>query len=264
MRLTALSLALLTVVSLPAGAQQRQSGDTFNWSGKIPSGRWIRVRNLNGRITVGQAPGDQVQVTATKHWRRGDPADVHFQVTKFGPNDESVLICALWFDNSTCDEDGYDAHGGGRHHNNDVNVEFHVLVPKGVKVGVWTVNGGAFVDGATDEVQAHTVNGDVEANSSGGPVSATTVNGSVRASMGKLDDKDLEFTTVNGGVTVELPADASADVELSTLNGSLHTDYELTVRGRMEPRHLSAHIGKPGGPRIRLRTVNGSIDLRQR
>lgn len=264
MRLATLSLALLTVVALPAGAQQRQTDDNFTWSGKIPAGQWIRVRNLNGRITVGETSGDQVQVTATKRWRRGDPADVHFQVTKSGPNNESVLICALWFDNSTCDENGYQSHDNDRHRNNDVSVEFHVLVPKGVKVGVWSINGGVFVDGATDEVIAHTVNGDAEANSSGGPVSAKTVNGSVRASMTKVGDQDLDFSTVNGSVTVDLPADVGADLEMSTLNGSLHTDYEMTLHGRIEPRRLSAHIGKPGGPHIRLHTVNGSIDLRKR
>ena len=264
MRLTPFALTLLTVVALPVGAQQRQSDDTFNWSGKIPSGQWIQIRNLNGRITVGEAPGDQVQVTATKRWHEGNPADVRIQTTKFGPNNESVLICAFWTDDATCDEHGYESHGRSRNRHNDVSVEFRVLVPKGVKVGVSTVNGGVTVDGATDEVDAHTVNGDVEANTSGGPVRAATVNGSVRASMRRIGDDDLDFSTVNGGVTVELPKDANGDVELSTLNGALHTDFEMTVRGRLEPRHLSAHIGKPGGPRIRLHTVNGSIELRAR
>ncbi len=264
MRLTPLALALLTAVALPA-AGQRQSDDTFNWSGKIPSGGWIRVRNLSGRITVGQASGDQVQVTATKRWRHGDPADVRIETTKFGPGNESVLICALWTDESRCDEHGYEAHGRNHDRNNDVSVEFRVLVPKGVKVGVSTVNGSVDVEDATDEVDAHTVNGDVTASSSGGPVSATTVNGSVRASMARVpSDEDLEFTTVNGSVIVELPADVGADVELGTLNGSLHTDFEMTVRGRLQPKRLSAHIGKPGGPHITLHTVNGSIELRKR
>ena len=85
------------------GAAQ-QSGDTFNWSGKIPAGGWIRIRNLNGPITVSPATGDNVEVVATKRWRRGDPAVVHFSTEKFGKNDESVVICAIWGERTTCDD----------------------------------------------------------------------------------------------------------------------------------------------------------------
>ena len=92
------SLALVTTIALPAAGQVRQSGDNFSWSGKISAGRWIRIRNLNGPISVSQATGDNVEVTATKHWRRGDPSVVRFDVQKFGPGNESVVICALWGD----------------------------------------------------------------------------------------------------------------------------------------------------------------------
>src|SRR6478752_2892936 len=132
------SALLLAVLALPAVGQSRQT-DNFNWSGRVQPGRWIRIRNLNGSITVGQASGDNVEVTATKRWRRGDPNDVRIDTKKFGPGDENVLICALWGDNSTCDERSYRMRGSGRRdrdrgmgNNNDVSVEFRVLVPKGV------------------------------------------------------------------------------------------------------------------------------------
>ena len=73
------AVALLATIALPAAGQQRQSDD-FNWSGKVSAGRWIRVKNLNGGVTVGQASGDNVEVTATKRWRRGDPSVVRFDV----------------------------------------------------------------------------------------------------------------------------------------------------------------------------------------
>jgi DUF4097 and DUF4098 domain-containing protein YvlB len=103
--------------------------------------------------------------------------------------------------------------------NNDVNVEFHVLVPKGVKVGVNTINGAVTVEGATAEVDAATVNGDVEVATSGGPVNATTVNGGVRARVGRVDsDADMDFTTVNGTVIAEFTGEFGGDVEMSTVN----------------------------------------------
>lgn len=260
-----LAVVASATIALPAAGQIRQTGDTFNWSGRIPAGRWIEVRNLNGGITVGAASGDQVEVTATKHYRRGDPSVVHFDVQKFGPGSESVVICALWGDRSSCDDRNYDSHGDRSTRNNDVNVEFRVLVPTGVKVGVSTVNGAVFVDGATSEVEAETVNGELEVATSGGPVNASNVNGSVRARIGKVDaNDDMKFTTVNGSVSVEFASDFGADVELETVNGSLNTNFAMTVSGRLDPRHLRAHIGKPGGPRIKLETVNGNVELRKR
>ncbi|MDB4878508.1 MAG: hypothetical protein JWM41_4954 [Gemmatimonadetes bacterium] len=261
------AIALLATIALPAAGQQRQTGDTFNWTGRIPAGRWIRIQNLNGAITVGQASGDNVEVTATKHWRRGDPSAVRFETTKVGPGSESVLICALWGDTSSCDERGYRSHDDrrSRNNNNDVSVEFRVLVPKGVKVAVNTVNGAVMVDGTTSDVDAGTVNGELEVTTGGGRVNASNVNGGIRARLGRVDtDANMEFTTVNGSVAVEFGGDFNGDLEMATVNGSLNTNFEMTVRGRLEPHHLRTHVGRPGGPRIRLETVNGSVELRKR
>src|SRR5262249_59935522 len=138
------------------------SDNSFKWSGYSPAGRMSRVRSLNGPSTVGAASGDVVEVTATKRWRRGDPSVVHIDAKKYGAGDENVVVCATWGDDATCDERHYDSHTDSRRdprlRNNDVVVEFRVLVPKGVNVGVNTINGDVLVDGATADVDAGTVN----------------------------------------------------------------------------------------------------------
>jgi hypothetical protein len=264
MKKTLLLLSLFAATALPA---QTRQDDSFTWSGRVATGRWIRVRNLNGGITVGAASGDKVELTATKRWRRGNPEDVRVDVRKFGTNDENVLVCALWFDNTTCTDREYEVHGNrrNRNNNNDVSVDFRVLVPKGVKVAVSTVNGEVIVDGTSSAVDAETVNGRIEVQTSSGPVNANTVNGSVRARVGRIDgSEDMSFETVNGNVIAEFVGDVNADVELSTVNGSLRTDFQITLTGRLDPKHLRAHIGGSGGPRVRLTTVNGSVELRRR
>jgi len=260
-----LFILLIAGLALPAAGQPRQTGDNFNWSGRIPSGGWIKIKNLNGGITVDQASGDQVEVVGTKRWRRGDPTVVRFDTKKFGSGGESVLICALWGERSSCDERNYEAHGDRSTRNNDVVVDFQVRVPKGVKVSVETVNGAVSVTGATSEVTASTVNGELDITTTGGPVNASNVNGNVRARMGRVDsDGNLKFETVNGSVIVEFTGDFGGDVDLATVNGSLLTNFEMTVSGRLDPKHLRAHIGKAGGPRIKLETVNGNVELRKR
>jgi hypothetical protein len=246
-------------------AQARDERAAFTWEGRIRDGRWIMVRNLNGPVEVVSGTSDKVEVTASRHTRRGDPDYVRFEVKKFGPNAEDVLICALWGEDSSCDERGYRNRNNERGRNrNEVSVEFRVRVPKGVKVAAHSVNGEVSVDGVDSEVDAGTVNGGVLVRSGSGPVNANTVNGSVRAMMGRFNlDTDLSFSSVNGTVIAEFAEDLNADVELSTVNGRFLTDFPVTISGRIDPRRLRATLGK-GGPRVRLTTVNGNVELRKR
>lgn len=259
------SLALLALVALPLGAQERQTDrGAFTWNGRVAPGAWVRVHNVNGGIKVERATGNQVEIVATKSWRRGDPSDVRIELKRIGPNEEGVIVCAFWNENATCDERGYRSESSrGRSRNSDVSVEFTVKLPAGVKINAGTVNGGVTVEGATSEVRAGTVNGEVEAYSTGGPVRASTVNGDVRVRMGRLTtDEDLTYATVNGNIIVEFQGEVDAEIELTTVNGRLHSGFPLQLQGRIDPRHLRATIGK-GGRRIQLTTVNGNVELRK-
>ena len=255
-----LGLALVATVAGSAGAQERQSDRAFTWEGTIPNGRWLYVRNLNGAIRVDQASGNRVEVSATKRWRRGDPDEVRIEQRKSG---DDVIICAIWNDNTRCDEEGYRSRGEGwRRRDNDTSVEFTIRLPAGVKLVTSTVNGALEIRGATSEVEASTVNGGIEASSTGGPVRASTVNGSIVVKMRSVGDEDLDFETVNGSIEVWVPDNLNADVEMRTVNGRASSDFPMTLSGRINPRHIRAKIGS-GGRRISLSTVNGSIELRK-
>lgn len=257
------ALLLLVGAHRDAWSQVRVEREAFTWAGTIPEGRWISVRNLNGNVEVTRG-GDKVEVIALRRTRRGDPDFVRFEVQKFGPGGQNVLICALWGENSDCDEDNYRGRTDRRMRENDVVVDFSIRVPKGVKVAARTVNGDVRVDDAAAEVDAESVNGGVIVSTVGGPVNAQTTNGSVRATMGKFDlNSDLRFSSVNGSVVVEFMGEIDANIELTTTNGHFLTDFPVTITGRIDPRHLRATLGK-GGPRIRLETVNGNVELRKR
>jgi DUF4097 and DUF4098 domain-containing protein YvlB len=80
--------------------------------------------------------------------------------------------------------------------------------------------------------------------------------------MRELGTGDLEYSTVNGSIEIEVPASLDADVDMRTVNGSLSADFPITLEGRVNPRRIRATIGK-GGRRIRLETVNGSVELKK-
>lgn len=256
-----LVLNLLALGTGVGAAQERNSTRALSWDGKIESGHWLYIRNLNGPIRVERGGGSQTTVTAEKRWRRGDPDIVRIETTKVGPGDGDMLICAIWHQTTTCDESGY--HRQSRRDWNDrddVAVEFVVHVGDGVKLDLNTVNGGLNIDGATSAVEARTTNGSIVARSTGGPVTASTVNGSIEAHMASLGDKDLEYETVNGSIEVYVPDGLDAELDMRTVNGGVTSDFPLTVSGRINSRHVRATIGK-GGRRLEFRTVNGSVKL---
>lgn len=249
--------------AVPAGAQG--TSNDFNWSGRVPVGQWIHIRNINGDVTVDRATGSDVEVVATKRARRdGDVNRVRIEASMISGG---ALVCAIWDPATTCDERGYHRENRGRNSNNNsgnVEVDFIVRLPAGVRANVSSVNGDVRVIGASAEVVAETVNGDVEASTSMGPVRAETVNGDVIVRMDALQNtEDLHFETVNGSIEAYLPASFQGDVELRTVNGSLTTDFPITLQGRFNPRHMRATIGS-GGPSLRLVTVNGSVRLGKR
>jgi hypothetical protein len=253
-----LAASAVAAVAVPAEAQQRPD---FSWEGAIPRGRWLYVRNLNGSIRVDKASGTKAEVTAEKRVRRGSGDEVRIEVKKVGNDD--ILICAIWFENTTCDEDGYRTRGSDRwNRRNEVSVEFTVRLPEGVKLVSSSVNGAIRIEGATSEVDASTVNGSISANTSGGPVRANTVNGAIEVTMRETGTADLEFETVNGSIDIQLPAELNAELDMRTVNGRVSSDFPLTITGRINPRHIRATVGK-GGQRLKVSTVNGSVDIRK-
>jgi hypothetical protein len=261
------TVALAATLGMPAEASAQQESTTWNWSGDLGQGRTVYLRNVNGAVRFEAGTGSKVEVTATKRWRRGDPEEVRIEARMAGSGRGDIIICALWGERATCDEDGYDSNRDRNdrdreRRNNDVSVDFVVRIPSHARVDASTVNGDMRVDGTSADIEASTVNGDLEAFSAAGRVEASTVNGSITVRNGAAVTQDLEYSTVNGSVTVELPANTNASVNLSTVNGRIQTEFPMTLDGNINPRRIRADIGN-GGPRIRVSTVNGSIRLRK-
>ena len=268
-RETALTAAALgALLALAPTAEAQNDSQRWNWSGTIADGRVLYVRNLNGAIRVEPTSGNTIEVVAHKEARRRGNVDEVKITAEQRSNRGDVVICAIWNENTRCDEDGYRTNssrnwwGGNRNNGNDVSVEFTVRLPKGVSITATTVNGGLDIDGVDGEVVAHTVNGSIVARSNSGPVSARTVNGSLTIRTGELGRETLDYSTVNGAITLEIPANSNADVELRTVNGGISTDFPLTIEGRFNNRRVRGTIGR-GGPLVRLATTNGSIRLRK-
>ena len=256
----AVATATWALSPTPAAARhaQQQQGDHWTWHGAVAAGKTIEIRGVSGDVVATLASGNEVEVTADKHARHSDPADVQIQVVQGA---DGVTICAVYPGRGNTCEEGH-SHMNVRD-NNDVQVDFTVHVPRGVTFHGVTVNGDVEATGLGGPTDVETVNGSATIETSSGQARAKTVIGSVTATVGSTSGSgSLDFETVNGAITLSLPAGLNADVAAETVNGSITTDFPIQVQGRMSPRELRGQIGS-GGRELHLETVNGSIRIRR-
>ena len=241
--------------------QEARQGAEFNWKGQLAAGRVVEIKGVNGSVRAEGTSGGEVEVVATKRARRSNPESVRVEVLEHA---EGVTICAVYPTSDSkrpnrC-EAGDDWHSSVR--DNDVQVDFTVRVPTGVRFRGQTVNGEVEAKNITANVTAYTVNGGIEVSTTG-YARASTVNGSIKVSMGRADwQGELEFQTVNGTIDLRFPEGLSADVRAETLNGNITTDFPMTVQGRVSRRRLEGMIGS-GGRELRLKTINGNVEIRR-
>ncbi len=281
MNRTKIMAALALMLVAPAlGAQQQygRDSDTWRWDGRVDSGRWMTVFNVNGSVDFAPSPDNMVHLVAEKRSNGRGMDDIHYEVVQAGGN---VTICAIWNNSSRCEDGGTQSIRRNGNNETHSSVKITIKVPRNVRVGAHSVNGGVTVRDVGAEVRANTVNGGVtvrntsgpvrattvnggvDVNTAAGPVTAQTVNGNVDARMASLQgDDDMSFKTVNGSVSIYVPARFDANFRFDTVHGGIDSDFPMTLSGRLGPRHASGTIGN-GGRDLRASSVNGSIELRK-
>ena len=282
MNRTTFGAAIALLLAAPVlGAQQQygRDSDVWRWDGRVEAGKWMHVFNVNGSVDFQISNDNMVHLVAEKRTRDGREADdIHYEVVQEGGN---VTICAIWNNNSRCEDGEMSSYRNRGNNDNHTNVKFTVRVPRSVRVGAHsvnggvsvrevgaevnatTVNGGVVVRNTNGPVRANTVNGGVDVNTAVGPVSAGTVNGNVDARMSALQgDDDMDFKTVNGSVSIYVPASFDGRFRFDTVHGGISSDFPMTISGKWGPRHASGTIGN-GRRDISASSVNGSIELRR-
>ena len=130
--------------------------------------------------------------------------------------------------------------------------------PVGADVSARTGSGDITVSGVSGTVHLTTGSGDVEGRDLRGGVDIHTASGDIN-----LDGQpaaDWSAAAASGDVIVRFPSNASFTLDASTSSGSIRTSHAIVADSDRSRRRLAGPVGG-GGPRVRLSTASGSINV---
>jgi DUF4097 and DUF4098 domain-containing protein YvlB len=142
-----------------------------------------------------------------------------------------------------------------------MNVEYDIAVPRTMDVKIDNTNGGIDISDVSGAMQVSNTNGHIEFARCAGSVEAETTNGGVRADLTSVNSgKKISLETTNGRIALTVPRSLGATIDASTTNGSINTELPITTS--QMSRHALRGTVNGGGAEMRLRTTNGSIEIR--
>jgi hypothetical protein len=129
---------------------------------------------------------------------------------------------------------------------------------------VTTVSGDLTLSKISGEVDVETVSGDMTVEA--GELSRArvrTTNGDMELSVKLAKDARLEAETINGDVSLRVLGTIDAEFDVHTFNGEIESCYgDETVRSRERgPGHDLNFTRGAGSARVRIKTLNGGVDL---
>ena len=236
-----LAALFATVCALPGLAFNK----TFNETVPLQAGGTFELQNVNGTVELQGWDRNEIEIHAVKTAKQKE-SDLERVSIDVNAKPSAVSVITRYPQNEGV----------------EVAVEYTVHVPRNARVErLGTVNGTLRVSSLENVGDLRTVNGNIEVYESAGPVAAHVTNGNVHLELTHLSTPETTVAeTTNGSVLLALPASAQADLEARCLNGSFSSELPVAVESTLRPREVRGKLGKGGAP-IRLRTVNGGIQI---
>jgi DUF4097 and DUF4098 domain-containing protein YvlB len=129
---------------------------------------------------------------------------------------------------------------------------------------VTTVSGDLTLSKVSGEVDVETVSGDMTVEASElSRARVRTTNGDMELSTKLAANGRLDAETINGDITLKILGTVDAEFDIHTFNGEIESCYgEETVRSRERgPGHDLTFTRGSGSARVRIKTMNGGVDL---
>ncbi len=253
------ALLVLSLLATVASATTLQ--ETFDRTFDARAGSRFTLENTNGRITVRSWDQPRIRVRAEKRVesRDADAARQAFAALRIVPTvtSDGVQILTKYPRRS---EGFFDWLAGS---NVSMSVTYEVTVPRSMNIDIDNTNGSIDISDVRGSARVSNTNGHIELLRCSGDVDAETTNGHIKAELAVVTPgKGVRLETTNGRITVAVPRSINARLDASTTNGRINTELPVTTT-EVHRTSLRGPINA-GGPELRLRTTNGSIDIQAR
>jgi hypothetical protein len=152
-------------------------------------------------------------------------------------------------------------------------------IPRRADLELSTVNDGEIiVNNITGSLVLENVNGPITASHINGSVVAEAVNRDITVNFDSLDTSQaMSFNSVNGNLVLGLPEGAGVELHIDSSEGEIYSDFEVEVKPTrpeviredgpdgVEVNVKSVIVAEVngGGPVIKLKTLNGNIEVRK-
>jgi hypothetical protein len=244
--------------------------------GKGTQPRTFEIDNVFGSISVKGYSGDIVKLTAKKTIRARTKQALQKAKEEVTLDISSKDNCILTYVDGPFRGEDCKINWNLEDSGYIVQYDFEVSVPRGTAVSLKTVtNGDIDVTGINGDFNIRNVNGKIIILGIAGSGKAHTVNGKVETVFTENPGSNCSFRTINGNLEVTFLPKLSADFKLKTFNGKIYSDFppvylppSLTKGERKRGKYVykssrfqGIRIGSPGGPTIKMDTLNGNIIL---
>jgi hypothetical protein len=250
-----------------------------NWTITAPASQSeVKVDNIDGSIEVVGTDGREVEMVADQTIRAesNEKLQKARQEVKLqlGQKENSIeaYVDVPW----RCRCGGNNR--GWRHYGYKVSYDFHVRVPREVRLYLRNVNGGEIkVRGSSGAFDIENINGGIQLLETGGSGHAYALNGKLTAYFDQNPRAASYFGSLNGDVDLYFRPGLGADFRLKNFNGGIYTDLPVSYlpSPNAQPEHregkfvyrsndfFGARVGS-GGPEIKVEGFNGSIRIHER
>lgn len=259
---TTTTAAVLGCAALLAGCvAPKPTSETFVWKGKINQESWLRLRNSNGNFSISEGTSDSAEIRLEID---RSSAYAPSAVAKVVQADDGIVACVLYGNGGSCTATEYKSGDAYRNHalpflRGKTSVTGTIVLPRGVKLDVESVNGDVEVASASRDLIVGTTNGDIEISGTRGPVRVSSTNGDVQVSVDSVAG-DISASTTNGDVTMLMPTAFNANLTMNTVNGELDLGFPANITSKSK-KSVAAILGS-GGINFSVTTTNGDVTVR--
>jgi DUF4097 and DUF4098 domain-containing protein YvlB len=257
-----LLLTTAMTMLLATGAGATTLNEKIDKTFDVKPGATVELSNVNGSIKITSWDQPRVRVIAEKEIE-GDRDDVKAAMKELRvdiqPKNGGLVITTHY---------PKEEHGASSifswlmGDDIDAQVTYELMVPRSMSVDVTNTNGSIRLAEITGKLALDTTNGKIEVSRCAGTIDASTTNGSINAELVKIaKGQPLRFETTNGRISVAVPTDFAGDIDAGTTNGSIDSDFPVTTT-KAGGNSLRGAVNGGGTP-LRLRTTNGSINIRK-